>query len=538
MTDLQALITNIELCSRADGVSTITFPTLKKLSVSDVITIWSSVSKRVQRQLLKAKTRAVKVTGLGTFRVKKWLSFENGEVHTFQKPEFSVSVDVAQIRGLQHASVPVPEEIKTVSVSYKMVQSDLPYSEEVVQNCMQETLGFIYFILRNREDVDLILKDLGTLAIRGTEVTMAFCKDFLLSLNKSTYVVEKMLTRRWVILDKEVLLSPSHFGRVHQFPQFEIRPVPRRVYVTDKETVAEFESALSSMGGRGKKRQSVLELYRQRKLEASMAKSKEKEKRTAGGVILPELPQEQAESESNKMKRAQQPQKKEDGPSSPETTFDTEEQLKEAEAWIRARRQFRTELESLGDMEKWLINKPSLSQLENRCLQRIQAHEADSRAAGTSDQLDSLDSKDSPAGWKEKSRMGRSGTGPVGEHCWASAGEATLGELVSRTRKNAVTCYLKCSKLCKELHVPIADPKLERGEAKTKGLLFKIPFPSSTLFFHRHLQRTEKQKSSNNKFWPGHLLDKLCLYFPDKQHDRAHALFSYVPPARPTYRGI
>ncbi|KAK4805773.1 hypothetical protein QYF61_027844 [Mycteria americana] len=85
-------------------------------------------------------------------------------------------------------------EIKKVSVSYKKIHSDVPYSEEVVQNCMQETLNFFYFILRNREDTDFILKDVGTLAIRGTEVTMAFCEDFLLSLNKSTYMVEKLLT--------------------------------------------------------------------------------------------------------------------------------------------------------------------------------------------------------------------------------------------------------------------------------------------------------------------------------------------------------
>ncbi|NXG67843.1 CCD81 protein, partial [Hemiprocne comata] len=99
----------------------------------------------------------------------------------------------AQLLSESQSSSSFPEDIKTVSVSYKMVQSGLPYSEEVVQNCMQETLNFIYYILRNREDMDLILKDLGTLAIRGTEVTMAFCKDFLLSLNKSTYVVEKLL---------------------------------------------------------------------------------------------------------------------------------------------------------------------------------------------------------------------------------------------------------------------------------------------------------------------------------------------------------
>ncbi|NXW25645.1 CCD81 protein, partial [Circaetus pectoralis] len=272
MTNLEELITNIELCSKADGYNTVTFPTLKKLSVNDVLTgreladleldvpfpcfsdvatIWSSVSKYVRQQLLKRKPRAVRVTGLGTFHLQKWLSFENGEVLTFQRPVFSLSRTVAQIRGLQHASVSVPGEIKQVSVNYKKIHSDIPYSEEVVQNCMQETLNFFYFILTNREDTDFILKDIGTLAIRGTEVTMAFCEDFLLSLNKSTYVVEKLFNKKWVISDKEATLSLSRFGRVHQFPQFEIRAVPRTASLTDEEICAEFESALSSMGIRG-----------------------------------------------------------------------------------------------------------------------------------------------------------------------------------------------------------------------------------------------------------------------------------------------
>ncbi|NXH78202.1 CCD81 protein, partial [Hydrobates tethys] len=272
MTNLEALITNIELCSKVDGCSRVTFPTLKKLSFTavlagreladfeldvsspcfpGVVTIWSSVSKHVRQQLLQEKPEAVSVTGLGTFHIQKWLSFENGEVLTFRRPLFSLSRTVADIRRLQYASVPVPDEIKKVSVSYKKIHLDVPYSKEVVQNCMQETLNFFYFILTNREDTDFILKDVGTLAIRGTEVTMAFCEDFLLSLNKSTYVVEKMLTKKWVISDKEVTLSPSCFGRVYQFPQFEMRTVPRRAPVAVNEICTEFESALSSMGIRG-----------------------------------------------------------------------------------------------------------------------------------------------------------------------------------------------------------------------------------------------------------------------------------------------
>lgn len=45
------------------------------------------------------------------------------------------------------------------------------------------------------------------------------------------------------------------------------------------------------------------------------------------------------------------------------------------------------------------------------------------------------------------------------------------------------------------------------------------------------------QRTSDNYFWPGHLLDKLCLHFPEKQRDRTHALFSCVHPAKPMARG-
>ncbi|XP_075346541.1 uncharacterized protein LOC142404023 [Mycteria americana] len=781
-------------------------------------------------------------------------------------------------------------EIKKVSVSYKKIHSDVPYSEEVVQNCMQETLNFFYFILRNREDTDFILKDVGTLAIRGTEVTMAFCEDFLLSLNKSTYMVEKLLTKKWVISDKEVSLSPSCFGRVYQFPQFEMRAVPRRASLTDKEILTEFESALSSMGVReeivkhqdlspsksrcaeeglaaargnshqreqcgyrglnrvkgwcqeglkislqenrsrkesqglspshlaraameeeaegktegkgphgrllpkrtgtegrqhketpfespelplptseehrqqtGQKGQLVFGLNGRRKLEASVAKGEEKEEnREAGRVTLPKLPQQQAGTESDRMRRAQLPQEEEDGLSSPEITSDTEEGLQMAEAWIQARRQFRTELESLGDIEKWLAQKSSLSNQEKRCWQRIKAHRADRRAAVKSAVTDSLDvstessqprkkgtiplicapypqalvtlhnllhkqklrmvdvfrkagmdgrkikradfvrviketkvpisnkdledvvifltsskpgnfispedlvecqkqwlemkkgqsqetktgveaqfqkatcktatyppsagdtarqmkphaptkperklihleNKDSPIEWKEKCRMVRSGDGPVDEHCLPSTVEADLGELVDRYRRNAVRSYLKSSRLCKERDVHITDPALQKALLHPGDKIIKegedirkirqpggyysagradAPSPGSTSrpgtasgsqakeaenrfvqrglkisplllpplcitplcsvptvseAVPRHLQRNKLQKSSDNNFWPGHLLDKLCLYFPEKQHDRAHALFSYVHPTRPAYHGI
>ncbi|KAM6037949.1 EF-hand calcium-binding domain-containing protein 12-like isoform 2-T2 [Theristicus caerulescens] len=182
-----------------------------------------------------------------------------------------------------------------------------------------------------------------------------------------------------------------------------------------------------------------------------------------------------------------------------------------------------------------------------------------------------LQNKDSPIEWKEKCRLVRSGDGPVDEHCLPSTVEADLGELVDRYRRNAVVSYLKSSELCQELSVAITDPTLQKALLHPGDKIIKAgegirkirqpggyystgpadaPSPGSPSrpgtapgsqakeAENRHLQRNKMQKSSDNNFWPGHLLDKLCLYFPEKRHDRAHALFSYVHPTKPAYRGI
>ncbi|NXA56653.1 CCD81 protein, partial [Nothocercus julius] len=217
MANMEALITDLERCSL------LTFPTLKKLSCNanaisffrnvltaseladlehdmpfpyfpDVTTIWGSVSKHIQQELMLKKPYGVRVTGLGTFYIKKWISFENGEMHNFRRPMFSLSKTVAQTCELKQNSIDVPGDIKKVGVNYEKICSDIPYSQEMVQCCMKETLRFFYRIIMNRQDIDFTLKDIGVLVIRGNEVKMTFYKDFLLSLNKYGYVVQQLLS--------------------------------------------------------------------------------------------------------------------------------------------------------------------------------------------------------------------------------------------------------------------------------------------------------------------------------------------------------
>lgn len=77
----------------------------------------------------------------------------------------------------------------------------------------------------------------------------------------------------------------------------------------------------------------------------------------------------------------QLPQEEDDSLSSPEATSNTEEGLQAVEAWIQARRQLRSELESLGDVEKWLAHKPALSYQEAARWESIRARRAERKAA-------------------------------------------------------------------------------------------------------------------------------------------------------------
>ncbi|NWX77822.1 EFC12 protein, partial [Alca torda] len=184
--------------------------------------------------------------------------------------------------------------------------------------------------------------------------------------------------------------------------------------------------------------------------------------------------------------------------------------------------------------------------------------------------------KDNPIEWKEKCRMVRSGDRPIDEHCLPSTVETDFGELVDRYRNKTMMNYMQSSKLCEERNVHVVKSMLQKallhpGDKiiKEGGHVRKIRqpggyystghadarsprstsksasgsqtneaenrFDQSPPAALLHLQRKEMQKTSDNKFWPGHLLDKLYLYFPDKQHDRAHALFSCVRPTKPVY---
>ncbi|XP_062441787.1 EF-hand calcium-binding domain-containing protein 12 [Rhea pennata] len=181
-------------------------------------------------------------------------------------------------------------------------------------------------------------------------------------------------------------------------------------------------------------------------------------------------------------------------------------------------------------------------------------------------------SKDTPIEWKEKCRLVRSGDKYVDEHCLPSTLEGDMAELVDQYRRNCFLTYLKSFKLCKDYKIHLTKMMLQKALLHPGDKIIKEgedilkirqpggPYtttPTHTLspvsasrkqakeMQNRQLQRNKMQKkiahvseSNDNNFWPGHLLDKICLYLPSAEPGRAHALFSYVHSTKPVYHGI
>lgn len=443
MVGLLELIANIERWSKTDGCSTVTFPTLEQLSINDVTTIWNNMFQRVHQLLLLKKPPAVSITGLGTFCIQKWQALEDGKTLTFQRPLFSLSEAVAQIRDFRHPSIHLPDDTEMVVLNCETIRLHTPYSQQTVQGCLLETLQYFYHILTNGEDADFTLKDIGTLAIRGEHMEMTFCEDFLLRLNKSTYVVQKLFNKRWVVLDKETAHLPSHFGHVHLLPKFEIKEVPQlATKPLPKEKLLERKGSLLCK---------LLRLRRTISLSTLTTVEINDEEEPAGRP-LPQTPDTEGRQE-------------EESPSFPVVTCHPEDDPHNLSAWIQERKQFISQLESFGDVEKWLSNKSSKSHLEERVWERIKSRRAARRAEGKSAVTDNLGDTTSASSQPQKD---------VAPPCIPyPQALVTLHDLLRRRKTTLVNVFKKAGmegrnikkadfiKIIKQTNVPIGEKDLD-----------------------------------------------------------------------------
>ncbi|XP_027719545.1 EF-hand calcium-binding domain-containing protein 12 [Vombatus ursinus] len=198
--------------------------------------------------------------------------------------------------------------------------------------------------------------------------------------------------------------------------------------------------------------------------------------------------------------------------------------------------------------------------------------------------------KINPLVFMEKRHLVRTGNKAYDDHCLPSTLPDEFGEMINVFRRATFLVYLKCVKACEAYEVPLTEKTLMKAllypgdklilekknvlklrqpggyydevkefiptKEKFHTIQESVPVktsqrPIKKMSFgefealtrklkHKGHRRTysEIQGTHPNFFWPGHLLDKLLLYLPNKKWKRQLVLFSQVEKLPHTYPAI
>ncbi|XP_058485867.1 coiled-coil domain-containing protein 81-like [Solea solea] len=175
MTDI------LRLVSDAD---TQTLPTLSQLSDNDIDSIWADVSAYIERQMTSQK--GVHVAGLGTFTFSQQQLDLGNRFMMIQRPIFLVAGKLVQSLGLkQTRPLAAATHLPVVQLNFTAVSQETPFSRDVVEGCVRETLALLFRALASEKSVSVTFRGIGVLFFASDKVRMKFNKGFINAMDGS-----------------------------------------------------------------------------------------------------------------------------------------------------------------------------------------------------------------------------------------------------------------------------------------------------------------------------------------------------------------
>ncbi|KAA8595856.1 hypothetical protein FQN60_011147 [Etheostoma spectabile] len=169
MTDI------LRLVPEAD---TRTLPTLSQLSENDINCIWADMSAYIERQMTLQK--GVNLAGLGTFTFSQQKLDIGNKFTMIQRPVFLLAGKLVQSLGLkQLRPLAAAAHLPVVKLNFAAVSQDTPFSRDVVEGCIRETLLLLFRALASEQNVFLNFQGIGVLSFKNNKVRMKFKKEFI-----------------------------------------------------------------------------------------------------------------------------------------------------------------------------------------------------------------------------------------------------------------------------------------------------------------------------------------------------------------------
>ncbi|XP_074475307.1 coiled-coil domain-containing protein 81-like [Sebastes fasciatus] len=170
MTDI------LRLVSEADGR---TLPTLSQLSGNDINCIWADVSSYIERQMTLHK--GVHLAGLGTFTFSQQKLDVGNRFTMIQRPIFLLAGKLVQSLGLKQVRpLAAATHLPVVQLNFAAVSQETPFSRDVVEGCIRETLLLLFRALASeQQNIFLTFQGIGILSFKNNKVRMKFNRDFI-----------------------------------------------------------------------------------------------------------------------------------------------------------------------------------------------------------------------------------------------------------------------------------------------------------------------------------------------------------------------
>ncbi|KAM9765992.1 coiled-coil domain-containing protein 81-like isoform 2-T2 [Menidia menidia] len=166
-----------ELLLRASEADRRTLPTLSQLSQSDIDCIWAEISSYIKHQISSQK--GVRLSGLGTFTLSQQNLYLGNRFRKVHGPVFIAAGKLARSLGLKETRPPATvTRLPVVQLNFAAVSQKTPFSRDVVEGCVRETLQLLLRALASDQNASLVFKGLGVLSFKKNKVQMNFTRDF------------------------------------------------------------------------------------------------------------------------------------------------------------------------------------------------------------------------------------------------------------------------------------------------------------------------------------------------------------------------
>ncbi|XP_010726238.1 coiled-coil domain-containing protein 81-like [Meleagris gallopavo] len=225
-----------------------TFPTLLELSTEEIVAVWDAVSDYILEQMKLDK--GVLVPGLGIFAGVREEVHSKDEGIPVRRPVFQLDIGVLWLQDLQSPNDIIPDDVKIEPLNYRQLSRASGVPLHMVPRCVRESVLLYCHLLRNKEPVSFVFKNIGVMTCQDDFLLMRFFCSCIAELESNATVLTLFHTRFWT--DDSADFGPASAARgIRVFPRFQLTVEESRAEAaTEKE--AAVEQKLSREGSVGR----------------------------------------------------------------------------------------------------------------------------------------------------------------------------------------------------------------------------------------------------------------------------------------------